>query len=248
MRRMMKRLLPALLALVLFPAAVTAEDALPPVPHELRLVYAAPASQIIADENGTETVVDTVIYIYSDGVYKQYVIIDGKTETFSEGTYEIHANGKLENPLVLSIQTQKYRQPDGALADDERSFEVNMEDVNDYCLYPKDLREDLKLVAVFMHGEKQKLVHTDNTEEFLPTIWLYYEDGTFQQYVSMADAEDVLFSTGDYTISGDFLTDKSVLTIHRTQKYQDGAGLTDYDSTHDYEIGSLGFIRIWPEE
>ena len=36
------------------------------------------------------------------------------------------------------------------------------------------------------------------------------------------------------------------MTIHRTQKYQDGVGLTDYDSTHDYPVGGLDFIRVYP--
>ena len=248
MRKRMKQLLAALFVLMLVPAAVPAEDTFPQVPHEIRLVFAAPDSQIVTDENGMETAVDTIIFLYSDGIYRQLAIIGGKTEVFSEGAYSVSEDGAPENRPVMTIHVQKYRQPDGTLADDDRSFTVNMEDVNDYCLYPKNMQEDRKLTAAFMHAEQQKLARTDNTEVFLPTVWLYYQDGTFQQYASMPDARDVLFSTGVYTISGDFLAEESVLTIHRTQKYQDGIGLSDYDSTHDYVIGNLDFIRIWPEE
>ena len=48
--------------------------------------------------------------------------------------------------------------------------------------------------------------------------------------------------------SGGAFKKESVLTLHRTKKYQDGTGLADYDSTHDYVIGELGFVRIYPGE
>ena len=53
-------------------------------------------------------------------------------------------------------------------------------------------------------------------------------------------------SLADINRNGDFATPKSVLTLHRTQKYADGIGLVEYDSTHDYSMGKLGFIRIYP--
>ena len=96
-----------------------------------------------------------------------------------------------------------------------------------------------------MQMDKQKLVKTDGTEEYLPTIWLYYDDGTFEQYAVIDGVNDILFSRGDYSVTSDSFANDYVLTIHRTQKYQDGTGLTDYDSTHDYVLGELGFIRIY---
>ena len=76
---------------------------------------------------------------------------------------------------------------------------------------------------------------------------MYYDNGNFQQYALMPKTgEELLFSTGDYVINGDFATPKSILKLHRTQKYADGIGLSEYDSTHDYTMGEQGFIRIYP--
>ena len=64
---------------------------------------------------------------------------------------------------------------------------------------------------------------------------------------SCFDSADVLFSSGDYTIDGSFDVPGSTLTLHRTKKYDAAAnGLADYDSTHDYKMGELGFTRILP--
>ena len=97
-----------------------------------------------------------------------------------------------------------------------------------------------------MQVDKQKLVKADGSEEYLPTMWFYYDNGTFEQYALIDGHDDVLFSSGDYSITDPSFADASVLTLHRTQKYQDGYGLSDYDSTHDYVIDELGFIRIFP--
>lgn len=106
--------------------------------------------------------------------------------------------------------------------------------------------DGVSLVAAYMQVNKQKLVKTDGGEEYLTTMWLYYDDGSFQQHAILSDGTDVLFSAGTYQINGSFDVEKSVLTLHRTQKYADGVGLAEYDSTHDYNIGELGFIRVYP--
>ena len=87
-----------------------------------------------------------------------------------------------------------------------------------------------------MQVDKQKLVRTDGSEEYLPTIWFYYNDGSFQQYAVVDGQNNVLFSCGDYSVTDPAFTEGAVLKIHRTQKYQDGTGLTDYNSTHEYVI------------
>ena len=107
---------------------------------------------------------------------------------------------------------------------------------------------DKDIVAAFMQVDKQKLVKRDGTETVLTTMWFYYEDGTFQQFALSEGGEDILFSEGTYSVSnGSFVDKDSVLTIHRTKKYQDGEGLAPYDSTHDYVIGDLEFLRVYPE-
>ena len=106
--------------------------------------------------------------------------------------------------------------------------------------------DGVSLVAAYMQVNKQKLVKADGGEDYLTTMWLYYDDGSFQQHAILSDGTDVLFSAGTYQIDGSFDVEKSVLTLHRTQKYADGVGLAAYDSTHDYNIGELGFIRVYP--
>ena len=65
---------------------------------------------------------------------------------------------------------------------------------------------------------------------------------------ALVDSENnVLFSSGDYSTTDGFVSNESVLTIHRTKKYQDGKGLADYESEHDYVIDDLEFIRVYPE-
>ena len=117
----------------------------------------------------------------------------------------------------------------------------------EYCLYPDNTNPDQQLAAAFMQVDKQKLVKADGSEVYLPTLWFYYDDGSFRQFAVTEGNENVLFSCGNYTVTDGVFTDESVLTIHRTQKYQDGIGLADYDSTHDYLIGELDFIRIYPK-
>ncbi len=143
---------------------------------------------------------------------------------------------------------RQIHEPDHQLRLTDATYDVNLDRMTDYCLYPDNIRTDLKLVAAFMQVDKQRLLELDGTEEYLPTMWFYYDDGSFQQYAILRDAEQVLFSSGEYSVTNDEFMNQSVLTIHRTKKYQDGEGLADYDSTHDYLIGELDFIRVYPDE
>jgi hypothetical protein len=73
----------------------------------------------------------------------------------------------------------------------------------------------------------------------LPSLWVYFADATFKQYRLTDDRQNILFSTRDYALDGDFTIEGSILTLHRDHKYQDSMGLADYDSTHDIELGTL---------
>jgi len=131
-----------------------------------------------------------------------------------------------------------------AVAEEEADSQV----ITDGDENKQDAEADLAITAVFMESNKQKLVMQDGTEEYLPTIWIYYNNGTFEQFAVLPDGEDVLFSTGDYSLAGGGFADQSaILTLHRTQKYKDGVGLADYESIHDYEIGTLDFFRVFPK-
>ena len=55
-----------------------------------------------------------------------------------------------------------------------------------------------------------------------------------------------MVGSGDFKIDGTFDAAGSTLTLHRTKKYDAAKGSADYDSTHDYKMGDLGFTRIFP--
>lgn len=157
-------------------------------------------------------------------------------------------NGDLDlsKPVIVSFHVLKLHQENHEIADVDISYDVNLTSKNDFCLYPLNVDENLNIEAAFMQTDKQKLVREDGTEIYLSTMWFYYDDGSFRQYALTPEDEGVLFSTGDYSINGAFDDPVSILTIHRTQKYADGIGLSAYDSMHDYVIGELDFLRIFP--
>ena len=101
--------------------------------------------------------------------------------------------------------------------------------------------------AIFI-GENKQPLPSGEEGELIDTAWIYYDDGTFEQYAEVGD-KAVLFSKGGYLLSGgDFATEPAdgvILTIHRTAKYADGE-LGEWDSTHDYDLGELDFLMVYP--
>lgn len=246
----MKKLFSVLVVLTLLCAScwAMAEDNSHP---EILAIYSCPDTQIITGDNDSKELVDTILFLYRDYSYIQYIDHNNRYEIYSEGTFEINfewtePGWQDVTPHILTIHVGQIHADDHQTKAANLTYDMNLGRVMDYCLYPDNARTDLKLVAAFMQVDKQKLIKADGSEEYLPTIWFYYDDGSFQQYAVIDRKEDVLFSCGDYTVTSDEFANGSVLTIHRTQKYQDGTGLADYDSTHDYLIGELGFIRIYP--
>ena len=201
-----------------------------------------------AKESGKTNDTDTFVYIYGDGAYHQYVVHDGQLEPYSEGTCELDGELNADGPVIVTFHVDKMHQEGHGLGDVDFSYDVDLSKEGDFCLYPAGDNSDKDVVAAFMQVDKQKLVKQDGTEAMLTTMWFYYGDGTFQQFALSENGDDVLFSEGVYSVSnGSFVDKDAVLTIHRTKKYQDGEGLAPYDSTHDYVIGDLEFLRIYPE-
>ena len=222
----MKRIISVFLFIVCFMGMIPAGHA-EEAPPKVTAIYCAVQRQIVTNAEGEKELADTIIYLFDDGTY-------GNPEDLSD-------------PVIVTFHAQKMWKDQDEYMDVDMSYDVNLSEKGEFCLYPVGSEEGLVLDSVFMQAEKQKLVLKDGAERYLSTIWLYYDNGSFQQYALMPEArEKLLFSTGDYVINGDFATPKSVLTLHRTQKYADGIGLSEYDSLHDYSIGELGFIRVYP--
>ena len=246
----MTKRIAVLLAFVLLcaagmPSAGAEESAQP----EILAVYYCPDTQILTGPDQSKELADTVLFLYLDDSYVQYVDHDHQYEVYSKGSYECNFDWKETDrqdgkPHILTVHVQQVHGTDHQLQPIDQAYDINLDRVADYCLYPDNIRTDLKLVAAFMQVDKQKLVKTDGNEEYLSTIWFYYDDGSFQQYAVLDGRENVLFSCGDYSVTDGVFRESSVLTIHRTKKYQDGTGLADYDSLHDYPIDELGFIRV----
>ena len=248
----MKKLIAVLVISVLICTTCWAAEANDTQP-EILAVYSCPNTQIITESDQSKDLVDTVIFLYQDYSYVQYVNHESRYELYSKGTFELTFDWEEPGwqdlaPHILTVHPQQIHTADHQLEDTDLSFDINLDRVMNYCLYPDNVRTDLKLVAAFMQVDKQKLVKKDGSEEYLPTIWFYYNDGSFQQYAVIDGQEDVLFSCGDYSVTDDVFAPDSVLTLHRTQKYQDGVGLSEYDSMHDYVVGELEFILIYPAE
>ncbi len=55
---------------------------------EILAVYSCPATQIITGDDNTKELADTVIYLYQDLSYVQYVDHDNRYEVYSAGSFE----------------------------------------------------------------------------------------------------------------------------------------------------------------
>lgn len=82
-------------------------------------------------------------------------------------------------------------------------------------------------------------------------MWIYYSDDTFVQYAEGPDGYEP-FSTGTYSFKedGDFVLeedgDNGTIVINRNKKKTSlRSGLSDYNSTHEYELGTLGFEQLF---
>ena len=86
----------------------------------------------------------------------------------------------------------------------------------------------------------------NGVDTLIDTLWIYFKDGTFEQYANTRD-EVVLFSIGNYKtkVNNDFRFNKSdIITINREAKYKAGVGLDNtHKSSHDYDIDKLNFVK-----
>jgi len=247
----MRKALALFTAIVLMLCAFSTAPAEEIPVREILAVYCSSDSQFIPDEDESEEPKNTVIYLYTNYTYTLYTMDNGRLEVYSEGDFTINFNWGAEWDFNaahnMTLHTRKINLDGRGLTDTDLVYDLDLNTIVDYCLYPDNTAEDQELLAAYMQADKQLFVRTDGSQEYLPTVWFYYSDGTFEQFVVHNELDDVLFSTGDYKTSDSTFADGAVLTVHRTQKYQDGTGLAPYDSLHDYEPISMGFVRIYPD-
>ena len=206
---------------------------------EVAAMFASPDIQPYTQADGNKEMLDSIWIYFTDGTFEQFADIDDSALLFSAGTYELlnEANFVYDNSDASNGQIIIRR---------EKKLNVNgLED------YQSEHTYDL-VAAVFYGCDKQPYVESDGDQEMLDTWWIYYTNGTFEQFAIMDDDpadKVVLFSEGEYQLregssfAYEHAGDADYITIHRTKKYTQG-GLASYDSIHDYELGTLGFARI----
>ena len=222
---------------------------------EVAAMFAAPDIQPYTEADGNKEMLDSIWIYYTNGTFEQFADIDGSVLLFSAGTYELlnEANFVYENTDSgngqIIIRREKKLSANG-LESYQSEHTYDLGTLGFTQLYAPN--HDRKVAAVFYGCDKQPYVESDGDQEMLDTWWIYYTNGTFEQFAIMDDDpadKVVLFSEGEYQLregssfAYEHAGDADYITVHRTRKYSQG-GLASYDSIHDYELGTLGFARI----
>lgn len=121
---------------------------------------------------------------------------------------------------------------------------------------PPHIKDGVDVTAIFANGLAQPLPlpkrpDGEETQAMADTMWIYYSDNTFDQYVE-GPAGYELFSTGTYSFKdgGSFNIneneDNGVIVIERNKKMSpETRALEDYASSHEYALGTLGFTQLY---
>ena len=226
-------------------------------------IYYGEDAQPFTEPDGDEEELDTIWVYYDDMTFEQFAEVDEKTCLFSEGTYSFANNSDFvydENDAnpggVIITRTQKYQTGKG-LAPYDSTHEYDFTDIAKrgfVKIYPDSTDSDSAVVTVFYGDDKQPFTEEDGDQEMVDTAWIYFDDGTFKQYAEVEENDQdkiVLFSQGNYAFADDghFVceTDEpehGTIIITRTHKYQTEKGLVPYDSVHDFNLGTLGFVQL----
>lgn len=252
-------ILVAVLLLVLNVACLAEADNVtshPPKTNvEVAAMFASPDIQPYTEADGDKEMLDSIWIYYTNGTFEQFADVDNSALLFSTGTYEllneadfVYDNSDASNGQII-IRREKKLNVNG-LEDYQSEHTYDLGTLGFTQLYAPN--HDRKVAAVFYGCDKQPHLGSDGDQKNLDTWWIYYTDGTFEQFAIMDDDPAdrvVLFSEGEYQLregssfAYEHAGEADYITIHRTKKYTQG-GLTSYDSIHEYELGTLGFVRI----
>ena len=258
----MKKVVSILLALVMILAvccAAAESGANPELFYPVRTgtrvlaIFVAPDIQPYDEEDGVQEKLDSIWVFYTDGTFEQFAEADDRVQLFSTGTHQMVDDadfiyehpGKAGNGQITIHRTGKLTS--GSIVDYDSEHTYDLGTLGFYPAYTPE-NPDRQVTAVFYGDDKQPFTEQDGDREMLDTWWIYYSDGTFAQFAILDDVV-VLFSEGVYKLAdgGSFgyeqTSGNDVITIERTKKYTTD-GLQEYHSTHDYELGMLGLVRI----
>ena len=223
---------------------------------QVAAVFAASDIQPFLKQDGDQENLDSVWVYYTDGTFEQFAEVNDQVLLFSSGTHEfvgdadfIYENPGEGNGEIIIRRAKKLTTEDG-MQDYTSEHTYQMGTLGYTQLYAPE-NPDRQIVSVFYGLDKQPYLEEDGEQEMLDTWWIYYSDGSFEQFAIMDDPDTVvLFSEGRYQLGegSSFVYEKNgstpdKITLQRTKKYVSGS-LVPYDSVHEYELGTLGLIRI----
>ena len=224
----MKKSLAVILVLVLFvsfvgivPAFAADDDDidLPAIPFikedvAVTAVFAGVAAQEIqGPEDAPQDVepikVDSICIFYSDNTFDQYAETPSGYELFSTGTYSFKEDADFiisedgDNGVIVIEREQVFSMDERKLVDNASTEEYDMDTLDYVQLFgPEDGKE---VEAIFGDTTMTLYEDEDGVLSKLDTVWLYFTDGTFCDYVFLNDSI-VLYCSGTYEFdeAGDF--------------------------------------------
>ena len=196
------------------------DDALPVIPFSkdegvtVAAVFAGVEVQEIPGPDdapeGLEPVrVDTICIFYSDNTFDQYTETIFGYELYSTGTYSFRDDADFiiseegGNGVIVIEREQIYSMEERKLVDNASTEEYDMDTLSFVQLFgPEDEKE---VEAIFGDTTMTLYEDEDGVLSKLDTVWLYFADGTFCDYVFL-DKDIVLYCSGTYEFdeAGDF--------------------------------------------
>ncbi len=206
--------------------------------------YAAPEAQIFTTLTGEKTKLNSFWMFYSDDSYEQYAKLENGYEVFSSGTYAVEKDGS----YVLH-RTEKYNAQGGLT---EGVADLGFDPVRQgYAWISLEEAEEKEVFSVFAESGRQEFTDENGISRMLDTIWVYYADGSFNQYVFQKD--NILpFSSGNYafTADGDFClngenAEKSYVKLTYDQEAGPDMEMTDSESTKVLDLDAFGYTPVY---
>ena len=228
--------------------------------NSVEAVFVGENKQPLRHEDRDTEMVSTVWIYYGDMTFDQYAEVDGEFCLFSTGTYQlgdgadfIFEEDEEDCGSIEISSSMKYKPGEGLVpCDSFHTYQLNT--LGFEQPYPGAQKKGPEVLAAFYGDDKQPF--DDGEDGVIDTLWICFKDGTFCQHAEIGnetgDGGFTLFNTGTFDFAdeeSDFVYGEGenghgYIIIHRSQKYQPEDGLSDYESTHTYELGTLGFAQL----
>ena len=90
---------------------------------EILAIYSCPDTQIITGEDQSKELADTIVFLYRDLTYTQYINHNNRYEIYSTGTFAVNFDWtkegwQYEEPHILTVHVQQLHAADHGLEPD----------------------------------------------------------------------------------------------------------------------------------